>query len=135
MIDEQSSGGLDEVDCIENFKMARRCTIKLPFTCPRILESYADYFIAGAYKEKPFQVNIYDRSKTNIVQIDVGRELRRIMQRHAVANGQIVSLDHIIVPRLKWSDRHHEKFEQKKRVVVTMDQKDGPTAPGQKTLS
>ena len=72
-------GGLDEIDCIENFKMARRCTIQLPHTKPRLLDSYADYFIVGAYSERPFLVNIYDRSKANIVEIDVERELRRIL--------------------------------------------------------
>ena len=44
----------EEIDCIDNFKMARRCTIQLPFSSPKLLESYADYFIVGAYSNKPF---------------------------------------------------------------------------------
>jgi len=43
------------------------------------------------------------------------------MHRQAVTDGQILSLEHILIPRLKWSDRVHEKFEQKKRIVVNMD--------------
>jgi len=91
--------------------MARRCTIQLPYSNPKLIESYADYFIVGAYVDKPYQVNIFDRTKANILCIDVERELKRMMHRHAFTDGQIVSLDHILVPRLKWSDRAHEKFE------------------------
>ena len=61
---------------IENFKMARRCTIPLPYSQPSLVESYVDYFIVGAYLNKPFQIDIFDRSKSNIKSIDVARELK-----------------------------------------------------------
>ena len=44
----------DETECIENFKMARRCTIQLPYGKATLLESYADYFIVGGYEEQPY---------------------------------------------------------------------------------
>jgi len=78
---------LDEFDCIENFKMARRCTIQLPYSHPKLLLSYADYFLVGAYANNPFQVDIFDRSKTNIQCIDVAKELKRTMRRYAVTDG------------------------------------------------
>ena len=34
---------------IQNFKMARRCTIELDYRNPKLIESYADYFIIGGY--------------------------------------------------------------------------------------
>ena len=46
---------LDEQDDnIENFKMARRCTIQLPHGRATLLESYADYFIVGGYEDSPY---------------------------------------------------------------------------------
>jgi len=51
----------------------------LPYSKPKLLESYADYFIVGGYVEKPFQVDIYDRSKVKYLTIDVASELRRAM--------------------------------------------------------
>ena len=51
---EDAQMAFEEIDCIDNFKMARRCTIQLPFSSPKLLESYADYFIVGAYSNKPF---------------------------------------------------------------------------------
>ena len=64
---------------------------------------------------------MFDRSKVCITSIDVAREVKRAMGRHAITNGSIISLDHIIVPRLKWSDRLPENFEQRKKVVTSMD--------------
>ena len=85
------------------------------------MESYADYFITAKYEAAPFQVDVFDRSKVCITSIDVAREVKRAMGRHAITNGSIISLDHIIVPRLKWSDRLPENFEQRKKVVTSMD--------------
>lgn len=48
------------------------------------MESYADYFIVGGYKEKPFQVDIFDRTKVSILSLDVARELKRAMHRHHI---------------------------------------------------
>lgn len=53
-VTEDKSLVLDEMDSIENFKMARRCTIQMQYTSPKLMESYADYFIIGKYAEKPF---------------------------------------------------------------------------------
>lgn len=39
---------------IENFKMAKRCTIELPLANPKLIESFADYFIVGVYDQAPF---------------------------------------------------------------------------------
>lgn len=115
--------------------MARRCTIPLSHRNPKILESYVDYFIVGGYSDSPFTVNIFDRTKTSIVDIDVEKELRLSMQRQGVSNGQIISLDHIVIPRLRWSDRTPEKFEQKKRVVATMDNRNKRPNFGEKSES
>lgn len=112
----------DGSESIDNFKMARRCTIPMPYDHPLLLESYADYFIAGAYGAKPFQVDIFDRSKASIMSIDTGRELRRALKRRAIADARITSLDRLIVPRLKWSDRACEVFEQKKRAHASSKQ-------------
>ena len=103
--------------------MARRCTISLPHARPTILESFADYFIVGGYALKPFQVDIFDRTKANLVSIDVAKELSKAMHRHAIDGASIFSLSHVLVPRLKWSDRHPETFEQKKkkRIATSMD--------------
>ena len=79
------------------------------------MESFADYFIVGAYASKPFQVDIFDRSKACVLSIDTERELRKSLRRRAIADARITSLDRIIVPRLKWSDRQSEVFEQKKK--------------------
>lgn len=68
----------DESDCIENFKMARRCTIQLPFGNATLLESYADYFIVGGYEEQPYQVDIYERNKTNILSIQINNEFKKV---------------------------------------------------------
>ena len=46
------------------------------------MESYADYFIVGGYAEKPFQVDIFDRTKVSILSIDMARELKRAMHKH-----------------------------------------------------
>ena len=116
---------LNLADQVQNFKMARRCTIPIPHANPSLLESYADYFIAGKYEEAPFQVDIFDRSKACIMHIDVAREVKKAMQRHAILNGAIESLDHVIVPRLRWSDRYPETFELRRKIVTSMDNKDG----------
>ena len=105
----------EQTDCIENFKCAKRCKISMPYSKPKLLESYADYFIVGGYQEKPFQVDIFDRTKVSILSINVARELKRAMHRHQITDARIVSLDFVLVPRLKWSDRMTEQFEQKKR--------------------
>jgi len=107
----------DGSESIENFKMARRCTIPLPFARPALIESYADYFIVGAYEEKPFQVDVFDRSKSCSLTIDTARELRRSLKRRAIPGATITSLSRLVVPRLKWSDRICESYEQKKRTT------------------
>ena len=53
----------------------------MPFSKPRLLESYADYFIVGGYLERPNQVDIYDRSKVKYLTIDVARELEIALQK------------------------------------------------------
>ena len=37
-------------ESVENFKMARRCTIPMPYSQPNLIESFADYFIVGGYQ-------------------------------------------------------------------------------------
>lgn len=59
-------------------------------------------------------MDIYDRKKVSILSIDIARELKRVMHKHQITDGRIVSLDHIVVPRLKWSDRLPENFEKMK---------------------
>lgn len=49
----------------------------MPFDRPLILDSYADYFIVGAYATKPFQVDIFERTKVNKLSIDTEKEVRR----------------------------------------------------------
>ena len=39
----------DDMNCIQNFKMFRRCTIRLDYANPKLVESFADYFILAAY--------------------------------------------------------------------------------------
>ena len=68
----------DENECIENFKMARRCTIQLPYGKATLLESYADYFIVGGYQEQPYQIDVYERNKTNALCLRVDVELKRL---------------------------------------------------------
>ena len=81
------------------------------FSKPKLLESYADYFIVGGYEAKPFQVDIFDRSKARYLTIDVAKELKKALYKHKITDGRIVSLDFVLVPRLKWSDRLPENFE------------------------
>ena len=105
--DDNNTPYFDELDCIENFKMARRCTISLPFAHPKLMESFADYFIVGGYEEQPYQIDFFDRSKMNLVSVDVAKEVRRAIKRfgNQGLKANIVSVNHILVPRLKWSDR------------------------------
>ena len=86
----------------------------MPYSKPKLLESYADYFIVGGYEQKPFQVDIFDRKKVSILSIDIAKELKISMHRHKITDGRIVSLDFILVPRLKWSNRLPEYFEHKR---------------------
>lgn len=78
------------------------------------MESYADYFIVGGYEQKPFQVDIFDRTKVRYLTIDLQRELKRALYKHQITDAHIVSLDFVQVPRLKWSDRLPENFEHKR---------------------
>jgi len=48
-VSDDTQAMIDEVDCIENFKMARRCTIDLPHAFPSLTESFADFFLVGGY--------------------------------------------------------------------------------------
>ena len=57
--------------------MARRCTINLQFSNPKVVESYADFFIVAAYDKMPFQIDIYDRNKVNLLSICVKKMLRK----------------------------------------------------------
>ena len=71
------------------------------------MESFADYFIVGGYEEQPHQIDFFDRSKMNLVSIDVAKEVRRAIKRfgNQGLKANIDSIRHILVPRLKWSDR------------------------------
>ena len=51
-VNNEEANDLEEHDDeIENFKMARRCTIQLPYGKATLLESFADYFIVGGYED------------------------------------------------------------------------------------
>ena len=51
-VNNEETNDLEEHDDkIENFKMARRCTIQLPYGKATLLESFADYFIVGGYED------------------------------------------------------------------------------------
>ena len=52
--------------------------------------------------------------------IDTEKELRKALRRRAIQDARITTLNRIIVPRLKWSDRLVETYEQKKRITATM---------------
>ena len=68
----------------------------MPYSKPKILDSYADYFIVGGYENKPFQVDIFDRTKTHYLTIDVKRELKRaLFKQHNITEGHIESLDFV----------------------------------------
>ena len=54
----------------------------MPYSKPKLLESYADYFIVGGYEEMPFQVDIFDRTKVRYLTIDLKRELKRALFKH-----------------------------------------------------
>ena len=105
------SAEFEQTDCIENFRCGKRSIISLPYTKPSLLESYADYFIVGGYEDKPFQVDIFDRSKARYLTINVAKELKKALKKHMIKDGRILSLDFVLVPRLKWSDRLPENFE------------------------
>lgn len=111
----------DEFDCIENFKMARRCTIEMDGEEPALLDSFADYFIVGGYRDKPFNFNIFERNKTNLMSVDLRHELGELHRRYRVRERTILGISQMVVPRLRWSDRLPERFEQRKRIFVTMD--------------
>ena len=49
----------------------------MPFSSPQLIESYADYFIVGAYEKKPFQLDFFDRTKVNLVSIDMEKEVSK----------------------------------------------------------
>ena len=67
----------DELNCIQNFKMFRRCTIRLEYANPKLVESFADYFILAAYPEKPLQVDIYEKNKSLAVRFCVEEAARK----------------------------------------------------------
>ena len=67
----------------------------MPYSKPMILDSYADYFIIGGYEKKPFQVDIFDRTKLHYLTIDVKRELKRALLQHNITDGHIASLDFV----------------------------------------
>ena len=67
----------------------------MPYAKPKLLDSYADYFIVGGYEDKPFQVDIFDRSKVCHMSIDVKRELKRALAKYNITDGRIVSLNFV----------------------------------------
>ena len=109
----------DETECIENFKMARRCTIQLPYGKATLLESYADYFIVGGYEEQPYQIDIYERNKTNALSIRADSEMKRLCRLLNMPQMEIKQLTNILVPRLRWSDRLCERLESRRRLLST----------------
>ena len=118
---------------IENFKMARRCTIQLPYGKATLLESYADYFIVGGYEEQPYQIDIYERNKTNALNLKVDVELKRLCRAKSMQQKEIQQLTRMLVPRLRWSDRLCERLESRRRLLST-DQEQSKTYLGLRKL-
>ena len=106
----------DETEQVENFKMARRCTIPLPYNKPKLLESYAAYFIVGGYEEQPFQIDVYERNKTNVLSVKIDQELKRVCRMKSLQQKEVRSLTRVLVPRLRWSDRLSERLESRRRL-------------------
>lgn len=123
----------DENESIENFKMARRCTIQLPHGKATLLESYADYFIVGGYEDQPFQIDIYERNKTNALSVRADQELKRLCRIQNMPAMQMKQLTQMLVPRLRWSDRLCERLESRRRLLST-DQEQSKTQLGLRKL-
>ena len=113
--------------------MARRCTIQLPYGRATLLESYADYFIVGGYEEQPYQIDIYERNKTNALCLKVDVELKRLCRMKSMQQKEIRQLTRMLVPRLRWSDRLSERLESRRRLLST-DQEQSKTYLGLRKL-
>ena len=63
----------DELNCIRNFKMVKRCSIPMGFNRPRLVDCFAEYFVVAGYEDKPFQVDIFEKNKSLTHSFDVQR--------------------------------------------------------------
>ena len=111
--------------------MARRCTIQLPYGKATLLESYADYFIVGGYEEQPYQIDVFERNKSNVMSIKLDHELKRMCRIKGKQQKVIKCLTRMLVPRLRWSDRLCERLEAKRRILSSnMDESAATTTVG-----
>ena len=85
--------------------MARRCTFNLDYANPRIVESYAEHFVIGGYRSNGDERYFLDiflpyRNREPKCRINILDEFKSMESSY-----NLKSLDRVIFPRLKWSDR------------------------------
>lgn len=61
----------------------------MPYGKATLLESYADYFVVGGYEEHPYQIDIYERNKTNALSLKIDIELKKFCKIKSMQQKEI----------------------------------------------
>ena len=77
----------------------------MDYSDPKIVESYAEHFVIGGYRSEGDERNYLDiflpyRNREPKCRINILDEFKSMKSGYALK-----SLDRVIFPRLKWSDR------------------------------
>ena len=83
--------------------MAKKCTINLDYK-PVCIDNYADYFLISYTEPVPF-IDIYEKSGCFYQRLNVQNALNPY-------NLKLNSINKILFPRMRWSDRKIEEFER-----------------------
>eukprot|EP00347_Sterkiella_histriomuscorum_P010860 403374647 len=90
---------------VANFTMSKRCQIKLDYI-PLQIDYYADQILVWYQKQSSCKIiDVYDKRGTLQNRMDIQEQMDQY-------DLQILSIDHVMFPKMRWSDRKIEEFER-----------------------